>query len=168
VSDMSEDLQTNRLKELKETALPCFQCGVCSSSCPVFRVSPELNPRVSVDSIISRGKVPSEGNEWLCAYCLMCDQRCPMGVSLAEILMVIKNISAKEGQAPPDVIESAESLMADGCQSPISSRSEKQREDMGLPKLPRADPEDVKMLFRATGAAEVLELNRSTSGEASE
>jgi heterodisulfide reductase subunit C len=168
VSIMEEDLHKNRIKELKETALPCFQCGVCSSSCPVFRVSPELNPRVSVDSIISRGMVPSEGNEWLCAYCLMCDQRCPMGVSLAEILMGIKNISAREGKAPPDVIESAESLMADGCQSPISSRSEKQREDLGLPKLPRANPEDVQRLFRATGAAEVLELNRKAAEEASD
>jgi heterodisulfide reductase subunit C len=112
--------------------------------------------------------VPSEGNEWLCAYCLMCDQRCPMGVSLAEILMVIKNISAKEGKAPPDVIESAESLMANGCQSPISSRSEKQREDLGLPKLPRADPADVQMLFRATGAAEVLEINKKAIEEASD
>jgi heterodisulfide reductase subunit C len=168
VIDMGEDVHRDQLKELKETARPCFQCGVCSSSCPVFRVSPELNPRLSVDSIISRGMVPSEGNEWLCAYCLMCDQRCPMGVSLAEILMVIKNISAKEGKAPPDVIESAESLMANGCQSPISSRSEKQREDLGLPKLPRADPADVQMLFRATGAAEVLEINKKAIEEASD
>jgi hypothetical protein len=58
--------------------------------------------------------------------------------------------------------------MANGCQSPISSRSEKQREDLGLPKLPRADPADVQMLFRATGAAEVLEINKKAIEEASD
>lgn len=165
---MADDSQEQLLKDLKERARPCFQCGICTSSCPVFRVAPELNPRVSVDSIITRGEVPREGNEWLCAYCLMCDQRCPMGVSLAEILMEIKNISAREGKAPPDVIESAASLMQDGYLSPISNRSEKIRSELGLPDLPRANPADVVKLFKATGAEEVLEINRAAQEEASE
>jgi hypothetical protein len=84
-----------------------------------------------------------------------------MGVSLAEILMEIKNISAREGKAPPDVIESAESLMDDGCLSPVSSRSEKKREELGLPDLPKADPTDVSKIFKATGAVEVLEINKA-------
>jgi heterodisulfide reductase subunit C len=127
-----------------------------------------MNPRLSVDSIIVRGEVPREGNEWLCAYCLMCDQRCPMGVSLAEILMTIKNISAREGKAPPDAIESVSSLMTDGCLSPISSRSEKQRENLGLPTLPRASSSDVEKLIRVTGAADLLEINRKVTEEAFE
>lgn len=158
---MADDLQNQKLEALKETAQPCFQCGICTSSCPVFRVAPELNPRLSVDSIITKGEVPREGNEWLCAYCLMCDQRCPMGVSLAEILMEIKNISALEGKAPPDVIDSAETLMEDGCLSPVSTRSEKKRSDLGLPDLPKADPADVQKLFKATGAVAVLEANKA-------
>ena len=165
---MAKEIPKTRLDELKETARPCFQCGICSSSCPVFRVAPELNPRLSVDSIITKGVVPREGNEWLCAYCLMCDQRCPMGVSLAEILMEIKNISAREGKAPPDVIESAETLAEDGCLSPISSRSEKKRVEMGLPDLPKADPKDVEKLFIATGAAEVLAVNKAAQEAAEE
>jgi heterodisulfide reductase subunit C len=168
VTKLTDDIQNQKLAALKETARPCFQCGICSSSCPVFRVAPELNPRISVDSIITKGVVPREGNEWLCAYCLMCDQRCPMGVSLAEILMEIKNISAREGKAPPDVIESAESLMGDGCLSPISGRSEKIRTELGLPYLPRADPTDVMKIFKATGAIEVIEANKETTQEATE
>ena len=163
---MADDTQNQKLEELKKTAQPCFQCGICTSSCPVFRVAPELNPRLSVDSIITKGKVPREGNEWLCAYCLMCDQRCPMGVSLAEILMEIKNISAREGNAPPDVIDSAEALMEDGCLSPVSARSEKKRTELGLPDLPKVDPADVQKLFKATGAADVLEINKAVVEEA--
>jgi heterodisulfide reductase subunit C len=168
VIGIADNIQDQKLIELRKAAKPCFQCGICTSSCPVFRVAPELNPRISVDSIITKGEVPRAGNEWLCAYCLMCDQRCPMGVSLAEILMEIKNISAREGKAPPDVIESAEMLMQDGCLSPISGRSEKKRAELGLPDLPRADPADVQKLFEATGAADVLEANKKTVEEAAE
>jgi len=91
-----------------------------------------------------------------------------MGVSLAEILMEIKNISAREGKAPPDVIESAQSLMQNGCLSPISSRSEKIRAELGLPDLPKADLSDVLKLFKATGAVEILEANKTGQEEASE
>ncbi|MFW9810158.1 MAG: 4Fe-4S dicluster domain-containing protein [Candidatus Thorarchaeota archaeon] len=162
---MVDASQNQKLEELRKTARPCFQCGICASSCPVFRVAPELNPRLSVDSIITEGVVPTEGNEWLCAYCLMCEERCPMGVSLAEILMGIKNISANEGKAPPDVVESAEALYTRGCLSPVSNRAEKKRDDLGLPHLPEPDPEQVKLIFDATGALEVLEVNRAAVKE---
>lgn len=168
MSIMADDRHNQELEELRRTARPCFQCGICAASCPVFRVAPELNPRVSVDSIITDGKVPTEGNEWLCAYCLMCEERCPMGVSLAEILMGIKNISAREGKAPPDVVESAEALYARGCLSPVSNRSDKKRDDLGLPQLPQPDLEQVKLIFESTGAYDVLKANRAAVEEKAE
>ena len=152
----------DELEDLKKRARPCFQCGICTSSCPVFRVAPELNPRLSVDSIINRGIVPSEGMEWLCAYCLMCDQRCPMDVSLAEILMTIKNISARAGKAPPDVIESARLLFDTGCLVPFSSRGEKIRNDLGLPELPRPDSDHIQKILELTGALEVMHTYNDT------
>lgn len=166
--DQADENKNNELEELRESARPCFQCGICASSCPVFRVAPEMNPRVSVDSVITSGEITEGGTEWLCAYCLMCDQRCPMGVSLAEILLGIKNIAAKEGKAPADFVQTAETLADDGCLSPISSRSEKKRGELGLPDLPRPNPADVQKMFEATGAADVLEINKAAMEEASE
>jgi len=168
MTDQSEDNRNRELDELRAAARPCFQCGICASSCPVFRVAPEMNPRVAVDTIISSGNIEHEGTEWLCAYCLMCDQRCPMGVSLAEIILGIKNIAAKEGKAPTEFIQAAEILADDGCLSPISSRSEKKRAELGLPDLPRPDHADVQKMFEATGAADVLEINKAAMEEASE
>ncbi|MFW9787070.1 MAG: 4Fe-4S dicluster domain-containing protein [Candidatus Thorarchaeota archaeon] len=168
MTDNADENRKSELEELREAARPCFQCGICASSCPVFRVAPEMNPRVAVDAFITSGEVNEEGKEWLCAYCLMCDQRCPMGVSLAEILLGIKNIAAREGRAPPDFVQTAETLVDDGCLSPISSRSEKKRAELGLPDLPRPDPAEVRKLFEATGAAEVLEINKAALEEASE
>ena len=168
MSRMESRSHNQDLEELRDAARPCFQCGICASSCPVFRVAPEMNPRVSVDSIITDGQVPAEGTEWLCAYCLMCEERCPMGVSLADILMGIMNISSKEGKAPPDFVESAESLLARGCLSPTSNRSDKKRVDLGLPDLPQPDLEHVKLIFEVTGAYEVLETNRAAVKEEAE
>ena len=168
---MTDQADTNRnqeLEELRESARPCFQCGICASSCPVFRVTPEMNPRVAVDSIIASGEISEDGTEWLCAYCLMCDQRCPMGVSLAEILLGIKNIAAKEGKAPTEFVQTMETLADDGCLSPISSRSEKKRVELGLPDLPKPDLEDIQMMFKATSAADVLKINKAAMEEASE
>ena len=159
---MEAEKKSEELENLRTRARPCFQCGICTSSCPVFRVAPELNPRLSVDSIINWGIVPSEGMEWLCAYCLMCDQRCPMGVSLAEILMTIKNISARAGKAPPDVMESAQSLLISGCITPFSSRVEKTRRDLGLPELPKPELVHVQKIFELTGALEVIQANKIT------
>ena len=158
---MTDEKMNDKLADLRTRARPCFQCGICTSSCPVFRVSPELNPRLSVDSIINRGTVPSEGMEWLCAYCLMCDQRCPMGVSLAEILMTIKNISAKAGKAPPDVIESVQSFLNDGCIIPFSNRIEKTRRELHLPKLPKPSLDHIQKIIEATGAMDVIEVNKA-------
>ncbi|MHA1964993.1 MAG: 4Fe-4S dicluster domain-containing protein [Candidatus Thorarchaeota archaeon] len=168
MTDLADNDRNKELEELRESARPCFQCGICASSCPVFRVAPEMNPRVSVDSIVTSDEITQDGTEWLCAYCLMCDQRCPMGVSLAEILLGIKNIAAREGKAPVEYVQTAETLVDDGCLSPISSRSEKKRVELGLPDLPRPDPADVQKLFQATGAADVLEINKAAMEEASE
>jgi heterodisulfide reductase subunit C len=167
MTDTANEIKNQKLEELRESAKPCFQCGICASSCPVFRVAPEMNPRVAVDTVIASGEISQEGTEWLCAYCLMCDQRCPMGVSLAEILLGIKNIAAQEGKAPAEFVQTAETLQDDGCLSPISSRSEKKRVELGLPDLPKPDPADVQKLFQATGATKVLETNKAALEEAS-
>jgi len=91
-----------------------------------------------------------------------------MGVSLAEILIGIKNISSREGKAPKDFVESGEALLASGCLSPQSNRSDKKRVDLGLPDLPQPDLEQVKLIFEATGAYEVLEKNRAAAKEEAE
>jgi heterodisulfide reductase subunit C len=148
-----------RIEELREAAKPCFQCGICSSSCPVFRVAPEVNPRLAVDSVVANGELTEEGNEWLCAYCLMCEQRCPMGVSLADILIELKNLSTAEGKAPVSIVQVVESFFAIGAIAPGTSGVDRKRNQLGLPEIPKADPEQIKTLFEGTGAMEILEKN---------
>ncbi|MFX0044869.1 MAG: 4Fe-4S dicluster domain-containing protein [Candidatus Hermodarchaeota archaeon] len=156
---MTNQTEKTRIDDFREAARPCFQCGICASSCPVFRVAPDVNPRLAVDSIVSTGEVAEHGNEWLCAYCLMCEQRCPMGISLAEILIQLKNISAAEGTAPPSIVQAIESLFTTGIIAPGSTGVDRKRSQLGLPELPKPDPKHIQKLFRVTGALEILEKN---------
>ncbi len=153
------DESQKRIEELREAAKPCFQCGICSSSCPVFRVAPEVNPRLAIDAVVSTGELTEEGNEWLCAYCLMCDQRCPMGVSLTDILIGLKNLSAAEGNAPFNITKAVESFFTIGVIAPGTTGVERKRNKLGLPEIPKPDPEQIKILFEGTGGLEILEKN---------
>ncbi|MFW9845180.1 MAG: 4Fe-4S dicluster domain-containing protein [Candidatus Thorarchaeota archaeon] len=162
---MTDEAQKH-IEELREEAKPCFQCGICSSSCPVFRVAPGVNPRLAVDAVISTGELAVEGNEWLCAYCLMCEQRCPMGVSLADILISLKNLSAAEGKAPMNIVQAVESFFTIGAIAPGTSGVDRKRNKLGLPEIPKPDAEQIKTLFEGTGAMKILEKNLAKESSA--
>lgn len=151
---MNTDSDTEKIREIQELARPCFQCGICAAACPIFRVAPEFNPRIAVDEIIRTGSVAVTGREWSCAYCLMCDQRCPMGVALCDILMMIKNLSAHDGKVPSTIIEMMDVIRYTGKVSQASKRTDKKRKELGLPDLPKPDVDEIQTIFELTGAAD--------------
>ncbi|MHA2424264.1 MAG: 4Fe-4S dicluster domain-containing protein [Candidatus Thorarchaeota archaeon] len=162
---MEQSKDAEKIQEIQESAQPCFQCGICAASCPVFRVAPEFNPRIAVDEVIRTGSVEATGREWSCAYCLMCEERCPMGVALSEILMDIKNLSSQTGKVPPSIIEMMDVIRFTGKVSQASSRTEKKRKELGLPELPKPDVDEVQKIFELTGAADRLTRYREAEVE---
>jgi len=162
---MEKSRDDERIKEIQKSAQPCFQCGICAASCPVFRVAPEFNPRLAVDEVIRTGKVEVTGREWSCAYCLMCEQRCPMGVALSEILMDIKNLSAHDGKVPASIVEMMDVIRYTGKVSQASTSSKRKREELGLPDLPAPDVEEVQKIFELTGAIDRLARYREAEVE---
>jgi hypothetical protein len=82
-----------------------------------------------------------------------------MGIPLADILIELKNISAEEGTAPPSIVQAVESLLTTGIIAPGSTGADRKRSQLGLPELPKPDPEQIEKLFRATGAMAILEKN---------
>ncbi len=162
---MDRASDAERIKEIQKSALPCFQCGICAASCPIFRVAPEFNPRIAVDEVIRTGTVAVTGREWSCAYCLMCEERCPMGVALSEILMQIKNLSAHDGKVPPSIIEMMDVIRYTGKVSQASARTDKKRKELGLPNLPKPEVEEVQKIFEMTGASDRLTRYREAEVE---
>lgn len=82
-----------------------------------------------------------------------------MGVSLADILIELKNLSTAKGNAPFSVIKAVESFFTIGAIAPGTTGVERKRNKLGLPELPKPDPGQIKTLFEGTGALEILEKN---------
>jgi len=78
----------------------CFECGVCTASCPMNEMFPNTyNPRILVERIFHNPKAAlSDPALWLCAWCYRCYHRCPQKVKLPEILLEIRKIAKEQGK----------------------------------------------------------------------
>lgn len=78
----------------------CFQCGVCSGSCPtVDRM--EYGPR-RIMHMVRLGlmdQVLQSKDIWMCVSCFSCTARCPQGIQIADVMSVLRNISLARGMA---------------------------------------------------------------------
>jgi heterodisulfide reductase subunit C len=78
----------------------CFQCGVCSGSCPtVDRM--EYGPR-RIMHLVHLGLVDQalqSKDIWMCVSCFSCAARCPQGIQIADIMSVLRNIALARGVA---------------------------------------------------------------------
>lgn len=128
-----------------EKLLKCFQCGTCTSDCPVARFSDTYRPRtlIHMAQLGLRERVLNSATLWLCAACFTCTDRCPQGVEVASVIRVLRNLAAEEGIIPPVFKEQAASILESGYAYKIPSLRIKKRETQGLPPLPKGNPENI-------------------------
>ena len=160
---------TEDLEEIAIKLRLCYQCGTCSAGCPVFRVDSDRNPRLLVEKMLLGDYdrvLGKDSNIWYCCLCLTCSQRCPQSVDLAHILVDLKNMSVKHGQAPSAIIAEATALMETGITAQISKAVEKRREKWGLPKLKEPPMDEIRKLLDLTGFSEPIEKMIKSSQEA--
>jgi len=76
----------------------CYQCGLCTGSCPWNLVRSFLVRRIIRQAQL--GVVDFESEDiWLCASCRSCVQRCPRGVEIIDIMKAIRGVVAEIGAA---------------------------------------------------------------------
>jgi len=77
----------------------CFECGICTASCPIARlISKHYNPRMLLQTIVhDLDKAITDAEPWLCAWCDRCYKRCPQRLNLPEIFLLARNIAAERG-----------------------------------------------------------------------
>jgi len=83
-----------RLKEKGEKLPLCFQCGVCSGSCPVI-FAMDYTPRQLMELIKLgvKDEVLNSSTIWMCAACYSCAVRCPQGVDVKQIMETLKEMA---------------------------------------------------------------------------
>ena len=81
-------------------ATPCFQCGVCTATCPWGLVRSEP---LSVRSIMRGaqiGLLEAQEEVWLCTACGECETFCPRGVQIAEVFQGLRKLLWERRKAP--------------------------------------------------------------------
>jgi heterodisulfide reductase subunit C len=128
----------------------CFQCGVCTASCPVREVESSFSPRkiMKLAKMGLRKQVYASDTIWLCSMCFMCQERCPQDVRPPEVMTVLRNMAAKDGVAPPNLLKLLDILKANGRIYTIDEFTNEERGDKGLPELDPA-PEFIKGIAEA-------------------
>jgi len=82
------------LRELERTGLDvnvCYQCGRCSSGCPVspfFDLLPLEVVRLCVHG--QEELLLASRTIWLCASCATCTTRCPNGIDIAGVIDLLR------------------------------------------------------------------------------
>lgn len=78
---------------------PCYQCGVCTAICPWGLVKDEP---VNVRTLIRRAQMglPQDGELWWCTTCRQCEELCPRGVPIAEVMLALRRLAWQDQRVP--------------------------------------------------------------------
>ena len=88
----------NKTTEIRENPGLCYQCGKCSSGCPVAEEM-ELLPH-QVMHYVSLGmedRVLRTNTIWMCAGCFTCAVRCPNDIEITSVMDDLRGKAFKQG-----------------------------------------------------------------------
>ena len=141
-----------------EDVMACFACGTCTAGCPVRAINEEYNPRriIRMALLGMRERVLRSEFIWLCSTCYTCDERCPQGVKIADVMTALKNVAVKSGYIPNAYALQVRLLGTQGRLYEIDDFDNRRRERIGLPAL-RNDSDEIVEIFRITGLNELAE-----------
>ena len=142
-----------------EKLMRCFQCGTCTSDCPIAEFSDTYRPRqiIRMTQLGLKDRVLKSDTLWLCAACFTCTDRCPQGVEVASVIRVLRNLAAEQGNVPQVFKDQAVSILADGYAYRIPELRVKKRDILGLPPLPKGNAESIRKSLRDVGIMRYLE-----------
>jgi heterodisulfide reductase subunit C len=128
-----------------EKLMRCFQCGTCTSDCPIARFSDTYRPRqiIRMAQLGLKDRVLNSDTLWLCAACFTCTDRCPQDVEVASVIRVLRNLAAEEGHIPEVFKDECASILESGYAYRIPELRLKKRETLGLPSLPKCNPDSL-------------------------
>jgi len=126
----------------------CFACGTCTAGCPVRRFNANFNPRRIIRMVLlgMRERVLKEPFVWLCATCFTCQERCPQGVRIADLMRALKNLAVREGNMPEGIPLQANLLREKGTLYPLDEFDNKKRSKAGLPPMPEGHSDVAPLL----------------------
>jgi heterodisulfide reductase subunit C len=76
----------------------CYQCGNCSSGCPLAQEMDILPNRIMrLAQLGLKDDIIHSATLWICASCFQCTVRCPRGIDIQGVMDTLRQIALDEG-----------------------------------------------------------------------
>ncbi len=94
-----------------QTVGDCYQCGCCTSGCPIGEaMDPPPSKAIRLLQLGRADELLASDGIWVCASCLVCGTRCPRGVDYARIAEACRALvlRSKQSMVDPDTVATLE------------------------------------------------------------
>ena len=164
--NIDKDFKQEIMDAGAESVALCFQCGTCTGACPSGRRTPYRIRQVVRKSVMGlKDEVISDDTIWMCATCYECQERCPRGIKIVDVVKTVRNFAAQAGYMAPAHKMTGSFVIKTGHGVPINDATMALRKSVGLGELPPTTHqfpealEEVQKIFKATGFDNLIGWN---------
>jgi heterodisulfide reductase subunit C len=168
-ADIDPDFKQEVMDAGAETLALCFQCGTCTGACPSGRRTPYRIRQVVRRSLFGfKQDVISDDTIWMCSTCYECQERCPRGIKIVDIVKIVRNHAAQAGYMAQAHKMTGSYVIKTGHGVPINDATMALRKSVGLGELPPTTHqfpealEEVQKIFKTTGFDNLIGYNWET------
>jgi heterodisulfide reductase subunit C len=152
-----------------ETLSLCFQCGTCTGACPSGRRTPYRVRTVVRRSLMGfKDDLISDDSLWMCSTCYECQERCPRGIKIVDIVKIARNYAAQAGYMAKAHKMTGSYVIKTGHGVPINDATKALRKRVGLSELPPTTHEfpealeEVRTILKTTKFDSLIGYNWET------
>jgi heterodisulfide reductase subunit C2 len=164
--NIDKDFKQEIMDAGAESLALCFQCGTCTGACPSGRRTPYRIRQIVRKSVMGlKEEVISDDTIWMCATCYECQERCPRGIKIVDVVKTVRNFAAQAGYMAPAHKMTGSFVIKTGHGVPINDKTMALRKSVGLGELPPTTHqfpealEEVQKIFKATGFDNLIGWN---------
>lgn len=146
-----------------ENVKMCFQCGTCTAGCPSGKNTAYRTRKLMRMAQLGLKDMIIESEDlWQCTTCYTCEERCPRGVPIVDVVIALRNIAVANGKMYDAHKKTADNLVKFGHTVSINDKVKAQRAELGLPEVPPTvlandkAKADLDAIFEATGFAKLI------------
>lgn len=152
-----------------ETVALCYQCGTCTGSCPSGKRTPYRIRTIIRKSLMGlKNEVLTDDTIWECVTCYACQERCPRGVAIVDVVKTIRNMQSQAGRMAQAHKMTGTFVLKTGHGVPINDATMALRKRVGLNELPPTTHEypealeEVQKILKKTGFDTLIGYNWET------